>query len=166
MRPDSDGRDGIRTRSLAWRVVFAAVWFIAIYLIVAIVIGGIVGGLASGQAENADLAFATGRAASEEFFERYVLVVVLCVLGVVVALARYEILPGTNKWRDPDVSIRRRWFNAPAWLRYSLILPAAFLASGAWGFACSILGAPNIVTSLGVIVIAPTIVMGLARDST
>lgn len=164
MNPDKDRHEGTRSRHLALRLAFAAVWFVVFYVIVAMALGAIVGVLGTGQAENEDAAYAAAQAASEAFFERYMFIVLLSVLALVFGLFWYQILPGTNKLRGPNVTISRRWFASPSWLRYVLTVLIVVIAGGAWGFVSVLFGAPRIIKIIGVVLIAPAIFVALNRD--
>lgn len=163
MNANQDQHDGTKSRLLTLRLVLAAVWFVVIYLVVVMALGSIVALLGTGDAESEEVAYAAAQAASEAFFERYPFVVLLSVIVLVFGLSWYQILPGTNKCRSPNVTINRRWLASPSWFRYVVTVLIVVIAAGAWGFVSVLFGAPRIVTTLGAVLIAPAIFVALNR---
>lgn len=152
-----------KVRSLLLRLIFASVWFVAIYLVVEISIGAVVGVFGSTHGDNEEMAYAAAEVAIEAFFDRYLFAVLIGVFGFVFALSWYEILPGTNKLRAPESTIGRRWIAVPSWFRYLLAMLIVLIASGVWGAMSVLFYVPMAVTSLGVIVISLGVFIGLTR---
>ena len=151
------------SRPLATRILFAVLWLIIIYVVVLAVIGGLVGLLSGSSAGSVEDSYAATEAATIAFFERYVLVVMLSVIVLVVTLSWYGMLPGTGKFKG--VRYRDRWEALPTPLRAVISLLILAFIGGLWGVLTVVVGVPQILSTVGLVVIVAGVIANLSWGS-
>lgn len=150
-------------RHFAIRTVFAVLWLIPIYFVVAAIIGALVGVLSGSSDASVEDAYAAAAAASNAFFERYGLAVILSVVAFVTTLSWYGMLPGTGKYKG--ISYGNRWKSLPPILRSIFSVVIVTIVAGLWGVFTVVVGAPRIMLTVGLFVIVAGLGVSLHRSS-
>ncbi|MGI9249691.1 MAG: hypothetical protein ACR2PR_00595 [Pseudohongiellaceae bacterium] len=95
-------------RNIVIRILAAVGWFILIYFGSNMLISGVVGGIAGagvGGAGDFEEIMAATQQATNEFFARYLLIILAGQVGLFALLAYARMLPGTTKYKkNKDLS--------------------------------------------------------------
>lgn len=89
-------------RNIFLPLLISAAWFFAIYVVVRIVLGVIIGTFTGASTTDLAVAHVAGQSASEAFFARYWLLVVIGALSCTAALIWRGDLPGTTRFKHAD----------------------------------------------------------------